>query len=91
MSFGTHLRELREKLGISQSVLAERAFTSVDSVQNWEQDRTRPRIEAIAGLAKALGTTADSLLAFKADKGEAKRPRGRPTSAKKPAGKKGKK
>jgi len=62
MSFGVRLRELREKCGLSQSGLAERVGISIDSIQNWEQGRTRPRIEALAKLARALGVTVDEVL-----------------------------
>src|SRR5205807_485434 len=60
--FGVRLRELREKAGLSQSGLAEGAGVPIDSIQNWEQGRTRPRIEALGKLARALGVTVDELL-----------------------------
>src|SRR5262245_24767287 len=62
MAFGERLRELREKAGLSQSGLAEAAGVPIDSVQNWEQGRIRPRIEALGKLARALGVTVDELL-----------------------------
>ena len=62
MSFGVRLRELREREGLSQSGLAERVGIPIDSIQNWEQGRTRPRIEALGKLARALGVTVDELV-----------------------------
>lgn len=80
MSFGVRLRELREKIGLSQAELADRVGIPIGSIQNWEQARTRPRIETLSKLARALDVTIDELLQ---EQGTAtgtptKRPRGRP-------------
>jgi transcriptional regulator with XRE-family HTH domain len=79
MPFGVRLRELREKNGLSQSELAERVGIPIDSIQNWEQGRTRPRIEALGKLARALGVTLDELLQESGEPAEPdqKRPRKR--------------
>lgn len=42
-SLGARLRALRERCGMSQIDLARVLDVPVDSVQNWEQDRTEPR------------------------------------------------
>src|SRR5262245_55236723 len=78
MGFAAQLRRLREAAGLSQAGLAERAGTSIDSIQNWEQGRTRPRIEALGKLARALGATVDALLTTGDDAPNTTRPRGRP-------------
>jgi transcriptional regulator with XRE-family HTH domain len=79
MTFGERLRQLREAAGLSQEQLAKRAAISVDSVQNWEQDRTRPRLEFLPRLAQALSVTMDELLVSQAaDQAQAPRGRGRP-------------
>jgi transcriptional regulator with XRE-family HTH domain len=62
MCFGATLRGLREAAGLSQGQLAERAGISVDSIQNWEQERTRPRIDYLPALAAALRVGTDRLL-----------------------------
>jgi transcriptional regulator with XRE-family HTH domain len=78
MGFASQLRTLREAAGLSQPALAERAGISVDSIQNWEQGRTRPRLEALGKLARALGATVDALLATDDKAADNPRPRGRP-------------
>jgi transcriptional regulator with XRE-family HTH domain len=61
MSFGRTLQKLREEAGLSQSQLAYKSGTSIDSLRNWEQDRALPRIDAVTRLAKALGVSMDQL------------------------------
>jgi transcriptional regulator with XRE-family HTH domain len=62
MSLGQTLQELRKAAGLSQTELAERSHTSIDSLRNWEQDRVLPRIDAAAKLARALGVSLDRLV-----------------------------
>jgi transcriptional regulator with XRE-family HTH domain len=79
MGFAERLRELRGRAGLAQGQLAEQASIPVDSIQNWEQGRTKPRLEALAKLARALGASLDDLVA--PGDGEPpglKKPRGRP-------------
>ena len=42
------IRKLRESLGVSQSQFARMIGVSVDTAQNWEQGRRRPRGPAMA-------------------------------------------
>jgi transcriptional regulator with XRE-family HTH domain len=81
MGFGSTLRRLREAVGLSQAELAERAGISVDSIQNWEQGRSSPRLEALPVLATALNVDVASLIAD-VSAPETKRPRGRPAKPK---------
>ena len=81
MPFGELLQELREKAGLSQVALAERAGLSLRSIQNWEQGHRGPSAAAVLSLAVALDVSAEKLLAEltqgkKTAKG--RRPRGRP-------------
>jgi transcriptional regulator with XRE-family HTH domain len=55
MSFGGHMRALREEAGLSRPELARRASVSVSTLRNWESDRGFPGLPALARLAKALG------------------------------------
>jgi len=61
MTFGETLQQLRRAAGLSQSELASKSETSIDSLRNWEQDRVLPKIDAATRLAKALGVSLDRL------------------------------
>jgi transcriptional regulator with XRE-family HTH domain len=79
MGFGARLRSRREKAGLSQVELASRAGVPLDSIQNWEQDRTRPRLEALSKLVAALGVSTDALILGDAEEPDTpKRRPGRP-------------
>jgi transcriptional regulator with XRE-family HTH domain len=55
MSFGQHLRGLRDGAGLSRSELARRAAVPVSTLRNWEADRGFPGLPALLRLAGALG------------------------------------
>jgi transcriptional regulator with XRE-family HTH domain len=55
MSFGKHLRGLREGAGLSRSALARRAGLPASTLRNWEADRGFPGLPALLRLAGALG------------------------------------
>jgi len=78
MGFGIQLRAARERAGLSQQELADKAGISIDSIQNWEQERTRPRLPALGKLAQTLGVSLDVLIMGGEDKSEGRRGRGRP-------------
>jgi transcriptional regulator with XRE-family HTH domain len=55
MSFGQHMRGLREAAGLSRPELARRAAVPVSTLRNWEADRGFPGLPALLRLAAALG------------------------------------
>ena len=55
MSFGQHLRSLREGAGLSRAELARRAGVPASTLRNWEGDWGMPGIPAGLRLAAALG------------------------------------
>jgi transcriptional regulator with XRE-family HTH domain len=55
MSFGQHLRALRNEAGLSRAELARRAGVPVSTLRNWENDRGFPSVAAGLRLAGALG------------------------------------
>jgi transcriptional regulator with XRE-family HTH domain len=55
MSFGQHLRALREGAGMSRAELARRAGVPAGTLRNWEGDRGFPGLAACLRLAEALG------------------------------------
>jgi transcriptional regulator with XRE-family HTH domain/molybdate-binding protein len=63
---GRRLRDLREAAGLSQVELAGRAGVSRQAVGALEAGRHLPRVDAAVGLASALGTTVEDLLAVDA-------------------------
>jgi|SRR5580704_13851272 transcriptional regulator with XRE-family HTH domain len=59
MRFCERLRSLREKAGITQRELADRANLPVGSVRNHEQGQRLPSWGAVVKLARALGVKTD--------------------------------
>jgi transcriptional regulator with XRE-family HTH domain len=55
MSFGEHLRGLREAAGLTRAGLARRAGVPVSTLGNWEAERGFPGLPALLRLAGALG------------------------------------
>jgi putative molybdopterin biosynthesis protein len=55
MSFGEHLRRLRQSAGLSRSELARRAAVPASALRSWEADRGFPALPAGLRLAEALG------------------------------------
>jgi transcriptional regulator with XRE-family HTH domain len=62
MTFGQKLRRLREELGLSQDALGERAGIHGRHIGRFEIGGAMPRAETVVALARALGTSIDSLL-----------------------------
>jgi transcriptional regulator with XRE-family HTH domain len=61
MSFGRHLRTLREAAGLPRAGLARRAAVPASTLRNWEADRGFPGVQAGLRLAQALGVTLERL------------------------------
>jgi transcriptional regulator with XRE-family HTH domain len=57
VSFGDHLRGLREGAGLSRAELARRAAVPASTLRGWEHDRGFPHPRAFVSLAGALGVT----------------------------------
>jgi putative transcriptional regulator len=55
MSFGQHLRAMREDAGLSRAELARRAAVAASTLRNWEGGRGFPGLPALLRLAGALG------------------------------------
>ncbi len=61
-AFGLRLRELRDKAGLSQGQLAERARLNPTSVTKAEAGQTDPRLSLIESLARGLGVPPAALV-----------------------------
>lgn len=59
---GTNVRTVRERLGISQSQLANRMGIAHTRVSEVERGRYRLRLETVFQFAEALGVTPESLI-----------------------------
>lgn len=60
--FGTMLRELRERRGWSQEILAEKVGKSHVAIGDWERGKRNPRRDSVEAVANALETDAADLL-----------------------------
>jgi transcriptional regulator with XRE-family HTH domain len=58
---GKRFKQLREANGLSQSQLARAAGVPVTSLQQWEQGRRTPLLDAAARVAEALDVSLDEL------------------------------
>jgi transcriptional regulator with XRE-family HTH domain len=61
MSFGDHLRALREAAGLSRADLARKAGVPASTLRNWEAGRGFPELPACLRLAEALGVPVERL------------------------------
>lgn len=61
-AFARNLRAAREKAGLSQEALAERAGMHRNAVALLETGKRDPRVSTVAKLAQALGIPASDLL-----------------------------
>jgi transcriptional regulator with XRE-family HTH domain len=61
MSFGGHLKALRQGAGLSRAELARRACVPASTLRNWEGDLGFPGLAACLRLAQALGAPVERL------------------------------
>ncbi len=59
----TALREIRQRLGLSQSELAKRLKVSQPTITLWENGERKPDIVMVKKIANIFGVTTDELLA----------------------------
>jgi len=57
----TNIKKLRQKLGLTQKELAEKAGLSVSYLTDIENGRERPAIKTLARIAKVLGVSINDL------------------------------
>lgn len=62
MPLGANIREIRKKLHLTQSAVAEKIGVSFETVSGWENDKYSPSMENLQALAQVLNTTVDKLL-----------------------------
>lgn len=62
MELGSHIKEHRKELGLSQDDLAERIYVSRQTISHWECGRTYPDVQSLLLLSNVFGVTVDSLI-----------------------------
>ena len=62
MKFNERLKELREKINLTQEQLAKISGVSSRMIQRYEYGTSRPRLDAAEKIAKALNVSTDELL-----------------------------
>lgn len=62
MELGSHIKEHRKELGLSQDDLAERIYVSRQTISNWECGRTYRDVQSLHLLSNVFGVTVDSLI-----------------------------
>jgi transcriptional regulator with XRE-family HTH domain len=85
-TFGERLKFLRERAGLSQPQLAQRAGLPVGNIRNYEQSLRQPLWVAVFKLSDALGVPVEQWR----DCIPRDEPAGKGKGAKRPAGRKGK-
>jgi transcriptional regulator with XRE-family HTH domain len=65
LDLGQRVKELRNRKGISQEVLAEESGLSLRTIQRIENNETIPRGDTLKRLSIALGTSPDELIDWK--------------------------
>ena len=61
-AFARNLRRARERAGLSQDALADKAKMHRNAIALLEAGKRDPKVSTVAKLAKALGTSASELL-----------------------------
>ena len=64
--FGDRLQRLRQRAGLSQTQLAEKADIPIGTIRTWEQRKRVPLITVAAKLIEALGCSPGELLGIEA-------------------------
>ena len=61
-NYGEALKEQREKLGLSQSMVANKINTSHQNISRWESGKTLPSIDFCVKLADLYDVSLDELV-----------------------------
>jgi transcriptional regulator with XRE-family HTH domain len=60
MKFGDRLRELRDRAGLTQQQLAQKAVIALPTLRGLERGQHRPSWKSVVKLARALGVSTDA-------------------------------
>ena len=62
INYGEAIKEQREKLGLTQSMVANRINTSHQNISRWESGKVLPSIDFCVKLADLYGVSLDELI-----------------------------
>lgn len=62
MKLGSRIKQLRKERGLTQEQLADAVKVHWRTISNLERDKTHPKSDLLARLARLFGTTIDNLL-----------------------------
>lgn len=62
MELGNRIKKFRENVNLSQEELAEKVYTSRQTISNWENDKTYPDINSLKLLSNIFDVSLDNLI-----------------------------
>ena len=62
MELGNRIKKFRENANLSQEELAEKVYTSRQTISNWENDKTYPDINSLKLLSNIFDVSLDNLI-----------------------------
>ena len=65
MTMGESMRAAREKAGLTRIKLSEISGVSIQSIYNYEENKTSPNILCVEALADSLGISIDEYIGHK--------------------------
>ena len=67
MELGKRIKTFREKINMSQEELADKVYTSRQTISNWENDKTYPDINSLKLLSNIFDVSLDNLIEWDID------------------------
>lgn len=62
MELGKRLKDLRNRMGMTQDELAERLFVSRQTISSWENDKSYPDIHSLLMISELFSVSLDTLV-----------------------------
>lgn len=62
MELGNRIKKFREKTNLSQEELADKVYTSRQTISNWENDKTYPDVNSLKLLSNIFDVSLDNLI-----------------------------
>lgn len=62
MELGNRIKKFREKINLSQEELADKVYSSRQTISNWENDKTYPDVNSLKLLSNIFDVSLDDLI-----------------------------